>query len=453
MFEKPPQTPSQESLDENWYVQFEKIGSFQAYEYLDGDKTKRENEKQSFLAGEKGNPKLDYPLLKLEDIVAREKSLLRLKESILNEEENEVVKQVYRWKLNEKIAENRLLKAAATGDQKRFQRYSEFVYGKPSPEIFSYTLKKVENLIEKAEASEYTETQELGRELRAILPAGDFSVELPTQEVQGVARESALKSVGDIIDIEGELDQEFSAEEIKIVFEKALQSLQAEGWLVMINPNKSGISINQEKKSVEVPENRTLSFQALKGLLAHEIGTHAARRIRGERSKLKMLGLGLDRYEIGEEGITTLREQVLRGEVSDFSGFDGHFAISLALGLDGKPRDFRQTFEILKKYYQIQNRLKGLSQDEASRKADTSAWNRCVRTFRGTDSSISGACFTKDIIYREGNIAVWESVSKNAPEMSRWDVGKYDPSNPRHLWVLDQLNITDEELNDLEQEV
>ncbi|MDD2766877.1 MAG: DUF1704 domain-containing protein [Candidatus Moranbacteria bacterium] len=455
MFENPAEVkpkPKEEALDTQWYSQFEKIGSFQAYEYFDGDKQTREREKQTFLAGEKENPELDYPLLNLENIASREGDLLRLKELILNEEENEVVKQVYWWKLNEKIAENRLLKAAATGDQRKFKRYSEFIYGKPSPEIFAYSLGRVRQIMKKADESENEEIRVLGSEFASLFSIKDaFSVTIPSREVQAVARESTLESVGDLVNINVDSDQEFSAEEIKVLFEGALQELSSEGWIVVINPNKSGISVNQEKKSVEIPENKKLSLRALKGLIAHEIGTHAARRIRGERTKLKMLGLGFDRYEAGEEGITGLREQVLEGEVKDFSGFDGHFAISLATGVDGHPRDFRQTFEILKKYYHLQNMLKGMPREESEKKAETSAWGRCVRTFRGTNSQTPGICFTKDIIYREGNIAIWESVAKNTPEMSRWDVGKYDPSNPRHIWILDQLNITDEQLQSLEK--
>lgn len=451
MFEKPPQPSPQEALDESWYAQLERVGSFQAYEYLDGNKQRREEEKQAFLTGEKENPELDYPLLKVEDIAAREESLLSLKEAILDEEENEVVRQVYRWKINEKVAENRLLKAAATGDQRRFKRYTEFIYGKPSPEIFSYSLEKVRSLVKKAGESSIQEIQDTGRDLDQLLKRREgFSINLPSKETQDVAKEATLKSVGDIVNVGADPTQEFSAEEIKSLFEVALRELSAEGWMVVINPSKNGISVNQEKKSVEVPEKRKLSFRALKGLIAHEIGTHAARRIRGERTKLKMLGLGLDRYEGGEEGVATLREQVLEGGVKDFSGFDGHFAIGLATGVDGQPRDFRQTFEILKKYYLLQNMLKGVDKGEAEKKASDSAWGRCVRTFRGTNSQTPGTCFTKDIVYREGNIAVWESVAKNGPEMNRWDVGKYDPSNPRHIWVLDQLNITDEELKALE---
>jgi hypothetical protein len=92
-----------------------------------------------------------------------------------------------------------------------------------------------------------------------------------------------------------------------------------------------------------------------------------------------------------------------------------------------------------------------LDELSAQKKATNSAWSVTVRAFRGTDSKTPGACFTKDIIYREGNIAIWETLHKNLPEMQRWNVGKYDPSNPRHLWVLDQLGITDADLKNLDQ--
>lgn len=35
--------------------------------------------------------------------------------------------------------------------------------------------------------------------------------------------------------------------------------------------------------------------------------------------------------------------------------------------------------------------------------------------------------------------------------MTRFNIGKYDPSNPRHLWVLEQLNITEQDLQELEK--
>ena len=50
-----------EQVDSSWYGRFARYGSFQAYEYLDGDKRYREEQKDKFLKGEIENPLLDYP--------------------------------------------------------------------------------------------------------------------------------------------------------------------------------------------------------------------------------------------------------------------------------------------------------------------------------------------------------------------------------------------------------
>jgi hypothetical protein len=103
--EKTEQTSKVENdlpFDSQWYSDFEKLGSFQAYEYLDGDKSVRAEQKEKFLKGEVENPILDYPKLDSEKLLEQEQELLKLKKDILREEENEIVKQTYRWKVNEK---------------------------------------------------------------------------------------------------------------------------------------------------------------------------------------------------------------------------------------------------------------------------------------------------------------------------------------------------------------
>ncbi len=438
-------------LDKEWYARFEEIGAFQAYEYLDGDAAVRAKEKAVFLSGEKENPDLDYPLLDEGQLLERYDELLDLKESVLAQEKNEVVRNVYRWRLNEKIAENRLLLAAATGDARRFRRYSEFIYGKPSEEIFTYTLRQIRGELEGLLARSDNDTirREATSLLDALPDAGmPSSLEKPRAEILGRVKDQTETALGDILKLPKE-HGELSDEEIRLAFGAALETLSAEGWIAVIDPKRTGVSVNQEKKAVQVPPGRKMPVNELKGLIAHEIGTHTARRLNGERTKLQLLGLGLDRYEGGEEGIATLREQALAGEAEDYSGFDGHFAISLATGLDGHPRDFRETYDILRRYYFVKNLSRGEDGLLAQKKAASSAWGRTVRTFRGTDGRTPGACFTKDIIYREGNIAIWETLYKNEPEMQRWNIGKYDPSNPRHIWVLDQLGITDQDLKTL----
>ena len=78
---------------------------------------------------------------------------------------------------------------------------------------------------------------------------------------------------------------------------------------------------------------------------------------------------------------------------------------------------------------------------EITKEAETKTWNRCVRTFRGSNSQIPGVCFAKDAIYRPGNISVWQVAENNPEEIKRFKAGKYDPSNQRHTYTLDQLDI------------
>ena len=188
---------------------------------------------------------------------------------------------------------------------------------------------------------------------------------------------------------------------------------------------------------------------ALKGLILHEIGTHVARRDKGERSCLRLLGLGLDRYEGGEEGVATVRQQTTEKKFNDFAGLEGHLAISLAQGLDGVPRDFHHVYDVMRKYHFVQELLGGKDVPTAQQEASKKAWNRCVRTFRGTDCKTPGIAFTKDIIYREGNMGIWELIRTNPNEMKRFNIGKYDPTNSRHLWVLTELGIGEDDLEAL----
>src|SRR3989344_1039267 len=437
-----------EQVDSSWYGRFARYGSFQAYEYLDGDKRYREEQKDKFLKGEIENPLLDYPKIDAIRLDTQEKELLLLKEDVLAQEQNSVVKQAYRWRLNEKIAEVRLLRAAHTGDTRRLRKYSEFVYGKPSSDIFAYTVQALKQVCEEASCSDDEHVRKTAEELSALIPANltGYSIgELPNQETIDMVRDATLKTAGDLVSLPIS-QEEFDAEAIKAVFDQALSTLHGEGWNVVVDTSsKSAISVDQENQTVKVPEARRLPFAKLRILIVHEIGTHVARRINGERSKLKLLGLGLDRYERGDEGVATMREQSLGDKMEDFAGLEAHLAISLAYGLDGMERDFRKVYEILEKQFLLQELLSGKDYQSALSTAQTSAWDPTGRNILGT-KCVAGACFTKDIAYREGNIATWNVVRENPDEMFRLNVGKYDPSNNRHLWILDQLGISDEDI-------
>ncbi len=427
-----------EALDDKWYERFSGCGSFEDYEYLGGEKTNRENQKNEFIQGKCKNPTLDYPDLEKMNIAQREQDLLQLKREILDQEGNKTVRQVYRWKINEKIAELRMLKETRNGNDGRFLRYSKFIYGKPKKEIFDYTIGQIKMIIS-SKINDPNENiriaaQRLSEELEGIVHTEKPEI----TELKGFMRENIKsKNFADI---------EYNTDEIKSAFEQALEKYKLSGWNVIVTGKGAAVSVSQENKNVKVPLNRKMKECNLFALIEHEIGTHVLRRENGERTKLKILGLGLDRYLKGEEGIATFKEQEI-SEATDFAGLAGHLAIALAMGIDGKKRDFREVYEILKDYYFINSKKE---ESDARAYAENTAWNRCVRTFRGTTCNSPGVCLTRDIVYREGNIGVWDVVKNNPEEVKRFTVGKYDPSNLRHLWVLEQLAITDNDLEELE---
>lgn len=87
---------------------------------------------------------------------------------------------------------------------------------------------------------------------------------------------------------------------------------------------------------------------------------------------------------------------------------------------------------------------------KAWEKAKNKAWNRCVRTFRGTSCQTKGVCLTRDIVYREGNINTWIVLQGGQEDGTRFSLGKYDPANSRHAWMIEQINISEKDLEELE---
>lgn len=179
-------------------------------------------------------------------------------------------------------------------------------------------------------------------------------------------------------------------------------------------------------------------------MVAHEIGTHVARRTNGERSKLQLLGLGLDRYIRAEEGIATYNQQLVEG-AKEFAGVPRYLSVAVAKGVDGTPRDFRETFEVIKDY-----RLLSSIKKNTDAAAET-AYNDCVRIFRGTTCNTPGAIYPKDMAYF-GNRAIWALVNKYSNAVEYFSIGKYDPTNEEHVALLSQLGILDEDLDELEKE-
>lgn len=443
--------PVEKKVDEKWYGRFTEASSLSTSDYLSTDPKARETQKELFVKGEIVNPELGRnKTIEPGELDLRAGTLLELKRDIIKNEPNEVVAQAYRWRINEKIADIYLLKSAIEGDMRKFKKWSEFIFGKPSKEVFDFTVSQINLKIDLGLKSENPEIKNAAKDLRgSLIPTSTTSETpaLPTSGELAFAKETTLNEFGDVINTDdSDPGRKFDSQEIKESFEKALNTLGISGWEIVIDSDARTTFVSQEKKMVTVPEAKSLKLKSLNQLILHELGTHTARREKGERSKLMLLGLGLDRYLKGDEGVATMREQVLNEKVDDFAGFEGHLSISLAYGFAGEPLDFRGTYEVLNKYFYLNSLLKGKDSESAKSSAQNTAWNNAIRIFMGTDYKTPGVCYTKDIAYREGSIGVWDVIRKNPEEMHRFSVGKYDPANTRHIWILSQLGISDEDL-------
>ena len=439
-------------LDERWYGRFSEATSLSTADYLSTDPQVREIEKEKFLDGETVNPGFKRSKeIGVGELNIKVETLLELKRDIIKNEPSEVVAQAYRWRINEKIADLFLLESAIEGDMRKFKKWSEFIFGKPSKEVFDYSMGLIRVKVSEGLASDKAEIQDAARVLQEVLGESVFStsgtLKSPGEEEISLAREVTLNEFYNIINLESTNPEKiFNSMEIKEYFERILEALQTKDWTIIIDKGITSVSVGQENKTISIPENKQMKINGLNELVIHELGTHALRRENGERSKLMLLGLGLDRYLKGEEGIATVREMLLDDTVEDFAGFNEHLAISLAYGYDGKPRDFRGVYGVMQKYYFLKYLLNGKDSEKAMSLSNRNAWNMAIRIFMGTDYKTPGVCYTKDIVYREGSIGVWNVIRENPAEMLRFSVGKYDPANTRHIWILTQLGINDADL-------
>jgi hypothetical protein len=130
---------------------------------------------------------------------------------------------------------------------------------------------------------------------------------------------------------------------------------------------------------------------------------------------------------------------------TEFYGFDRYMAASFATGLDGEKRDFRGVFSIMVDYYIMRYATgAGVTNKKLKERAQQAAWEVCVRVFRGTTGQTPGCIYTKDIVYLEGNISIWNLLTEKPHVFPDLFVGKFNPLSNRHIKSLQTLGIIKE---------
>ncbi len=216
-------------------------------------------------------------------------------------------------------------------------------------------------------------------------------------------------------------------------------------WRVEITNKPIGsFRVYASKKLIRVPQssvlrsrknNRRLTPGVMEGIFAHEVLTHVVRAVNGETSKLQLLSQGLAGYLPGEEGIATYREQLCNG-ATDYAGGTMYLAIGLAFGLDrqGAKRTFAEVYELMTDYFIVRNN--GLVNASKSK-----AFATCCRIFICSSQTDIPLVLTRDIAYRDGNIAICQLLRDTPEAAASFDVGKYNPTNLAHVQALTTLGI------------
>ncbi len=348
---------------------------------------------------------------------------------IQTHETNEVVLDLYVQKIAHQNIRIGMLNATINKDDKAFYEQSVLLYGKPKKKYFAYIAKQIKGMCAAAETKEQIRA---AKRLKKIFSKIDTSrCAIGADILPPVTADS-----GPVI----------SAQQVAEIFEAALDRYGIQGWSIVIDTigERTHFSVAHSTKCIHVPndarlQNRQKPFTLLQAeaVAEHEIGVHVRRSYNGSLSPLQLLSVGLHGYVKGEEGLASFVQQQTEGAV-EFYGFQRYLAASLARGLDGQGvRDFRAVFSLMHDYFV----LVLPPQEAVVERAKKLAWETCIRIFRGTTARTPGCIFTKDIVYLEGNIELWDMIIADPKALTKMFVGKYSPLVTEHVNALESLGI------------
>lgn len=436
------QLPEQKKIDQEFVPTLHKL-IHEEYHYLAPDDAR--GQKQLFY--NTGEIDFTYQQLQKINLEVHQSELSDIQSRLESSNTPNAVKDLYRAKFAEQREIIAILEATSRQDDAVFHAASSQLYGTPDPKLFWFINQQIHtqftSLIAKVDAKRKTLHQ-------AYRVWKEYVQSLTPPERIGVYHVPMYNGI--YVPNDYEVD---SAEKIYRMFSDYLEEKNIHNWVVQIDyPGaRTAFGVNQSTKVISIPHDSDLSLRkkvltkiSLQALLMHEVGIHVTRRENGDASSLALLGVGLDDYLRAEEGLATLAEQLITG-TNRYSGEIGYLSVGAAMGVLGNPLGFAELYRVLNAYYILSIADKQLETDgyyepdELRMTATDYAWNRALRTYRGTTGRTVGAVYTRDIIYLEGNRKMWKLLDSEAEIQPEWLVGKYDPTNHQHVAALKELSI------------
>ena len=397
------------AVDARWFLELKRIKMPLLIRAFSVDIYKAKDDYLRFITNPKYNPEPFYPNLDLTLATDAYQELSVLRDSILQQEQEKSIRELYVQKIDEMQLELEMQQASARKEWDRFKELNEKRYGTLNTEIVA----EMRNRLALRYQS-FTPSREAAGSI-AQLRTSITSERL--HQIRGYLHAPQLKGL--------EPERVYEALEIQALWNEALQE-EAPGWKSEVSDHHLVVCVNTRLRRLFIPAFLKVRGGKLQKLFAHEVGAHIRRRIHGKQSRLQLLSTGLPHYESSEEGLALLIEQSLKERFLDFGGHDKYLSLALATGaFDGQLRDFKETYAVLAEYF-YERKKKAHSEETSRRLSQERAWSLAWRVFRGSDPSVPGACFLKDKIYREGNINVWRCILNDASILADAYLGKYD---------------------------
>ena len=404
------------------------------------------------------NPSLTLEVADEDQLFLRQSALRQWKRELLdNDELDPDIKQLYRWKVNEHIANINMLIASNQGDMPNFARWNEFIYGKPDEAIYRGALDWVasdaERLVSDPEQPEVVVVA--AQDVLSMLDGKRGYRELlsPDSETFEKVRADHMQQTG----YYGLLLAGVEVPRGKIttaiadpIIEQVLRNIKSSKDV----RDASGSSWSVVSDAVLRPKTMNMPYQRFVGLgLGHEVGSHELERVNGSRGPIALASEGLDRVELGNEGRAVIREQVPYETFDEFGKLvrwrdilRRHIAISYASGvgedMPAASSDVYTFVNTIDRMYAL--KLKPQDERVAEESAHKKTTDLLLRVLKGTDGL--GGAYLKDKVYLEGHVASWLSAAQRGPRaIAEGDLGKFDINNPRHLNALRKFGLLPEE--------
>ncbi len=441
-------------IDNELYARFRSLheGTQETYKQLTLDANRQE---QAFAAWHNGeDADLTATHLDGEVLNGRLDALYAWKAELLaTEDVDPVLKQAYRWRINEDIAKVKLLQTSSRGDMEAFRRWNRYIYGEPDEAVYRGALDKVAHDVEELLAKDaiHPAVAEAAQKVLTMLEGKRGYRELlaPTEEVFRAVREDHLRSGGYYALLLSGVDMPQASKIGRQTGDPILEyvvknNLQSDYELS--DAEASSWSVVHSTKSVERPTSYNMPRQRFVGLgLGHEIGSHLLEKMNGQRGPVALMADGLDRYEAGNEGRAVIREQVVYETFDEFGKLvrwrdiiRRHIAISYSEGVgeDG-PKSNSEVYEFINTIDQMyQSVLTPDDPEVTMTKAQAKTDSLLLRVLRG------GSAYLKDKVYLEGQVACWlTAAEQGASRISEGDLGKFDINNPRHIALLQSWGL------------